>query len=119
MENETTIIESAAAKPAHVMAVYLTFPDEGTARNVSLALVERRLAACVNVLPAGSSVYRWHGDVVTESEVVAWAKTTRAKLAALANAVKQLHPYDLPAIVAYPAVGGLAGYLDWVETETA
>ena len=118
MENEI-IPEAAAAKSPSVVAVYLTFPDEGTARNVSHALVERRLAACVNVLPAGSSVYRWHGDVVTESELVAWAKTTRDKLAALVGAVKQLHPYDLPAIVAYPAVGGLAGYLDWVEAETA
>lgn len=118
MKNEK-LPESTSDGSAAVVAVYLTFPDEGTARNVSHALVERRLAACVNVLPAGSSVYRWHGDVVTESELVAWAKTTNEKLPALVEAVKQLHPYDVPAVVAYPAVGGLAGYLEWVEAETA
>lgn len=102
-----------------VVAVYLTFPDEASARSVARALVERRLAACVNVLPAGTSVYRWEGEVVVEPELVAWAKTTSEKLPALVAAVRELHPYDLPAAVAYPATGGLAEYLGWVADETA
>lgn len=100
-----------------VVAVYLTFPNEETARDVARALVERRLAACVNVLPVGVSVYRWEGEIVSEPELVAWAKSTAGQLPALVAAVKELHPYDVPAVVAYPAVGGLAEYLEWVKEE--
>lgn len=102
-----------------VVAVYLTFPDEATARGVARALVERRLAACVNVLPAGTSVYRWQGEIVTEPELVAWAKSTAGQLPALVAAVTELHPYDVPAVMAYPAAGGLAEYLGWVVAETS
>lgn len=102
-----------------VVAVYLTFPDEETAHGVARALVERRLAACVNVMPAGSSVYRWQHEIVTESELLAWAKTTAGQLPALVAAVKKLHPYEVPAVVAYAAIGGLSEYLGWVADETA
>jgi len=107
------------SRDPQVVAVYLTFPDEKVAQEVSRALVERRLAACVNLGALGTSVYRWEGKVTTEPEVVAWAKTTRGRLPELLRAVEELHPYDVPAAVAYPATGGLAEYLGWVEEETA
>jgi periplasmic divalent cation tolerance protein len=110
-------------EPGHVpeggvVGVYLTFPDAATAERVAEALVERRVAACVNLLPGATSVYRWEGRVVREPEVVAWAKTTPDRLGALVGAVEALHPYEVPCVVAYPAVGGAAAYLDWVRRET-
>ena len=104
---------------AQVIAVYMTFPNEQVAGEVSRALVERRLAACVNVSAAGTSFYRWEGEVRTESEVLAWAKTSRERLPELVAAVEELHPYDVPAVVAYPATSGLAAYLGWVVEETS
>ncbi len=101
-----------------VVGVYLTFPDVATAEGIAEVLVAERLAACVNVLPPCTSVYRWEGRVVREPEVVAWAKTTRGRLNALTAAVEARHPYEVPCVVAYPAVGGSAAYLDWVRSET-
>jgi periplasmic divalent cation tolerance protein len=100
-----------------VQAVYLTFPDPETAGSTARALVERRLAACVNVLPPGRSVYRWKGEIVAEGEVVAIATTTKSRLVELTRVVQELHPYELPAVVAYPAEGGLEEYLEWVRAE--
>ncbi len=102
-----------------IFGVYLTFPDAATAERIAEVLVERRLAACVNVFAPVTSVYRWEGRVVREGEVVAWAKTTPDRLGALVADVEALHPYEVPCVVAYPAVGGAAAYLDWVGRETA
>jgi len=102
-----------------IVGVYLTFPDAATAERIAEALVAERLAACVNLLPPATSVYRWEGRVVRESEVVAWAKTTRRRLGGLTSAVVAHHPYDVPCVVAYPATGGSAAYLDWVSDEVA
>lgn len=104
--------------PDAVHAVYLTFPDADTAESIARTLVERRLAACVNVLPVGRSVYRWEDEIVADYEVVAIAKTTRRCLNELIQAVQELHPYDLPGVIAYKAAGGLAEYLEWVGDET-
>lgn len=105
--------------PDGVVAVYLTFPDAATAEALAADLVGARLAACVNVLAPAVSVYRWAGAVQREPEVVAVAKTTGARLAALVAFVEARHPYDVPCAVAYPAVGGSAAYLDWVRAEVA
>lgn len=101
-----------------VVAVYLTFPDEAVAERIARLLVAQRLTACVNLLPAARSVYRWEGEVRMEPEVVGIAKTSTDRVAALAEAVRSAHPFDLPCVVAYPAVGGLAPYLAWVVEET-
>jgi len=101
-----------------VLAVYLTFPDAASADATARALIDARLAACVNVLPTARSYYRWEGAVQVDEEVVAVAKTTRVRLAALIDLVLEAHPYDVPCVVAYPAQGGLDAYLDWVADET-
>lgn len=101
-----------------VVAVYLTFPDEASAERVARQLVEQRLAACVNLLPAARSVYRWEGEVRMEPEVVGIAKTSADRVAALGEAVRAAHPFDVPCVVAYPALTGLAPYLAWVSAET-
>lgn len=103
--------------PDAVVAAYLTFPDANRAEALAAELVAAHLAACVNVLPPAVSVYRWEGAVAREPEVVAVAKTTAGCLAALVALVEERHPYDVPCVVAYPAVGGSAAYLAWVRDE--
>jgi len=77
-----------------------------------------RLAACVNILPAMQSIYRWQGAVEEVSEVAVVIKTTEDLYPQLEEALAKLHPYDIPEILALPIVAGLPAYLDWIESET-
>lgn len=98
-------------------SVYMTFPDERSARRVAQALVNERLVACVNVLPPGFSTYRWEGEVRTEPELVAFAKTRAALVPRVVERVRELHPYEVPAVIVLAIEGGAAPYLAWVDTE--
>jgi periplasmic divalent cation tolerance protein len=100
------------------LIVLSTLPDRAGALALAGALLERRLAACVNVLAECTSVYRWQGKVETAAEVPILIKTTAERYAALEQAIRELHPYELPEIVAVPIRGGLPGYLQWVADET-
>jgi periplasmic divalent cation tolerance protein len=93
-------------------------PDPGTAEALAHALVEARLAACVQVLPGVVSVYRWEGAIERATEVLLVAKTWDDRLEAVTVALRSRHPYELPEIMALPATGGLAAYLDWVHAGT-
>lgn len=97
-----------------VLLVLSTAPDEGAARALATALVEEDLAACVNLVPGVTSVYRWEGRVVQEGEFLLVAKTSRARLADLTARLVALHPYQVPEVVALPVDGGHGPYLDWV-----
>ncbi|HET6342594.1 MAG TPA: divalent-cation tolerance protein CutA [Gemmatimonadota bacterium] len=101
-----------------VCVALTTCPDEGTARRIASALVEERLAACVNIVPDMTSVYRWEGVVETASECLLLVKTRRERLEALRRRLEELHPYDLPELVALPVEGGSSAYLKWVVEET-
>lgn len=103
---------------AETRSVYMTFPDLDVAMSVGRRLVDEHLAACVNVVPRVVSVYRWEGQVHNEEEVVAFAKTTAARVDALIDRAKELHPFEVPCIVALDVVAGLPAFLDWVEEET-
>lgn len=81
--------------------------------------MEERLAACVNILPAMQSLYRWEGKIVEEEEAVLIAKTTADALSALRERVCELHSYTCPCIVALPVLSGHEPYLAWIRTETA
>lgn len=94
------------------VVVLCTFPDVEKARAIAAELVERRLAACVNLLPGVESIYRWEGKVERAGEVLAVIKTTRYP--ELETALKELHPYEVPEILALPVAAGLAGYLKWL-----
>jgi periplasmic divalent cation tolerance protein len=94
--------------------VLCTFGSEQDAMRVGSALVEARLAACVNVLPGIRSMYRWKGEIEHADEVLALIKTTQQGFAALRDRLKELHPYETPEIIAVPVVDGLAEYLRWV-----
>jgi len=95
-----------------------TCPDAGTAERIATSLVGERLAACVNVLPGMTSVYRWQGKVEQAGEWLLLAKTTRDRLDALSARVVALHPYELPEVLAVEATGGLPAYLDWIAANT-
>lgn len=88
------------------------------ARRIARALVERRLAACVSVVPGLTSVYSWKGAVETGDEVLLVIKTRRARFEDLRAALVELHPYDLPELIALPVEAGHAPYLDWLAAGT-
>jgi periplasmic divalent cation tolerance protein len=84
------------------------------AERVARALVERRLAACVNVVPAVVSVYRWKGKVERDEERLLVVKTRAERVEALREALVALHPYELPELVVLPVAGGHPPYLAWI-----
>lgn len=100
------------------LLVITNCPDEDTANAIALALVEGRLAACVNILPRCQSVYRWQGAVETASEVPLLIKTTAANYPALETAIRDRHPYEVPEIIALSIARGLPAYLNWLADET-
>lgn len=99
--------------------VISTLPDYEHAEKLARVLIDQKLAACVNILPAATSVYRWQGKVETARETIVLIKTTMERYPALEAAIKTQHPYELPEIIAVPLVAGLPAYLAWVETETS
>lgn len=100
------------------VVVLITVPSADVGRQIARALVDERLAACVNLLPPMTSIYRWQGAVEEESEQLLICKTRRALAPALIEAVKSRHPYEVPEIIALPLVAGFQPYLDWIAAET-
>ena len=98
--------------------VSTTLDSEAAAATMAAALVEERLAACVQVLGPVRSTYRWQGTVEQATEWLCLAKTAGARLPALLARVRALHGYTVPEIVATPIVDGDPGYLDWVRRES-
>ncbi|MBS0200043.1 MAG: divalent-cation tolerance protein CutA [Proteobacteria bacterium] len=101
-----------------VLICLSTCPDAASADRIATALVEERLAACVNVLPGLHSTYRWEGQVRRDDEILLIIKTTTDRFDALRERLPALHPYELPELIAVEAAGGLPAYLDWIATET-
>ncbi len=99
--------------------VISTLPDRDAAEKMAYFLIEQQLAACVNILPGVTSVYRWQGKVESANETILLIKTTMARYPALEAAIKAQHPYELPEIIAVPINAGLPAYLAWVATETS
>lgn len=102
-----------------IVVVLTSLPDHESAMRLANALVEQRLAACVNVLGPCSSVYRWQGAVETADEVPVLVKTTAVQYPRVEAAIRANHPYELPEIISVPVWAGLAAYLGWVAAETA
>ncbi len=96
------------------LLVLCTCPDEETARRIAAALVGEGRAACVNIVGPVRSVFSWKGEVCDESELLLMAKTTEAAYAALEARIAELHPYDVPEVIAAPVTAGARAYLDWV-----
>lgn len=101
-----------------VLLVLTNVPDEATAHSIARGVVAGRLAACVNVLPSVRSIYQWEGKVEETVEVTLLIKSTQDRYAALEDAIRKAHPYDVPEIIAMPVAAGLPAYLNWVVSET-
>jgi periplasmic divalent cation tolerance protein len=92
-----------------------TFPSPDKAAEIARVLVEEQLAACVNLVPAVRSIYRWQGQVSDDAETLAIIKTTRERFEALRARLVELHPYEVPELIALAIEAGHAPYLDWVS----
>ena len=96
-----------------------TCPDAETAARIARTLVEERLAACVNRLPGIRSTCRWQGDIRDDAEVLLLVKTTRERFESVRARLVELHPYEVPELVALDIADGLPAYLDWLAREVA
>jgi periplasmic divalent cation tolerance protein len=104
---------------AEFVLVLTTLPEAADAAAFGRALVDARLAACVNLLPLMESVYRWQGAVERERERQVVIKTSRQRVEALWQRVRELHPYDVPEFVVLPVVDGSPDYLRWLGESTS
>lgn len=102
-----------------VVIAHCSCPDAETAARIARALVEERLAACVQRIAGVVSTYRWEGTLHVDNEVLLLIKTTRARLDALKARLPALHPYEVPELLVLDAVDGLPAYLGWVADVTA
>jgi periplasmic divalent cation tolerance protein len=100
------------------VVVLTTLPADADASTLARALVEERLAACVNILPPMTSVYRWREGIEEDTERQILIKTTRARLTELWERLRVLHPYDVPEFVALPILDGSDAYLRWIGDST-
>ena len=100
------------------LLVLTNLPDRAAAESLADALITEQLAACVNILAPCRSVYRWQGAVQHDEEHPLLIKTTEERYAALEQAIRTRHPYELPEIIAVRIERGLAAYLEWLAAET-
>jgi periplasmic divalent cation tolerance protein len=103
---------------AHHRLMLCTCPDQETAQQLADQLVNERLAACVSLVPGIISTYRWKGEIHREPEVQLLIKTTIEQVEQLIERLRQLHPYDVPEIIAIPIREGLTDYLNWITACT-
>jgi len=99
------------------IVIYSTVPDLQTARLISQDLIEKKLAACVSILPGIESVYRWQGTVHSEAEFLLIIKTSAEKFRSLEAEIIHLHPYQVPEIIALPVSAANEKYIQWVRGE--
>jgi periplasmic divalent cation tolerance protein len=99
------------------VVVFCTCENQSQARHIAEALLEARLAACVNVLSPLQSIYRWHGKVERAEETLLLIKTTRDRFAALRDRIGDLHTYETPEIIALPIADGSEKYLSWLREQ--
>jgi len=104
--------------PHDTLLVITNLPDRASAERVADALIERRVAACVNLMAPCRSVYPWEGRVERGEEHPLFAKTSADRYDALERSIRELHPYELPEIIAVRVEAGLPAYLEWVAAET-
>ena len=100
-----------------IQFVYITTGDKAEARKIGMALVESRLAACVNIIDQMSSLYRWEGQIQEDGEVILIDKTTQKNVTALKEKVKTMHSYECPCVVCLPVADGYEPFLEWIREQ--
>ena len=103
----------------NVLQIITTTATVEDARRIAQGLVERRLAACVQIVGPIESIYRWEGKVEKATEFQCWIKTREELFGRVEQTIRELHSYDVPEILAAPVVQGSEAYLDWLARETA
>jgi len=101
-----------------VLVILVTAVNQKEARRIGKGMVDAKLAACANIIPGIQSIYRWKGKVVKAQEVLIILKSTRPRYRALEKAIKAMHTYETPEIIALPVKEGLDRYIRWVRSET-
>ena len=104
--------------PDATILVMTHVPDRASADALAKMLIGRRLAACVNIGAPVESMYHWRGQIETGTEIPLVIKTRSALYSDLESAIRSVHPYELPEVIAVPIVDGDPGYLDWIAAET-
>ncbi|MCB1044688.1 MAG: divalent-cation tolerance protein CutA [Acidobacteria bacterium] len=102
-----------------VIWCYVTCPNRDVAKNIATTALQQRLIACANLFAQAESMYWWDGVIQTDEECVLICKTRKAQYAKLQEAIKEMHPYDCPCILALPVTEGNPGFLDWIQRETS
>lgn len=100
------------------LVIYCTCPDLTVAERIAATVVGERLAACVNIVPGLTSIYRWDGQVHRDAELLLLIKTRQATYPLLESRIRALHPYQVPEIIALPIQAGSAAYLNWIAANT-
>jgi periplasmic divalent cation tolerance protein len=98
--------------------IYTTFSDFEEAKKVGKQILEEKLAACVNIIPGVTSIYRWKGQVMEEQELVMWIKTSESLIEEVKKLLNEVHSYELPAFAVYKIDSGSEKYLQWINDET-
>ncbi|XP_062829104.1 protein CutA isoform X2 [Anolis carolinensis] len=101
--------------PGTLSAAFVTCPNQSVAKDIARAVVEKHLAACVNIVPQITSIYEWKGKIEEDSEVLLMIKTRSSRVSALAEFVRSVHPYEVAEVIAVPIQQGNPPYLKWVE----
>lgn len=104
--------------PGSVSAAFVTCPNSKVATEIARAVVEKRLAACVNLIPQITSIYEWKGKIEEDSEVLMMIKTQSSLVPALTEFVRSVHPYEVAEVIALPVEQGNSPYLQWVRQVT-
>lgn len=99
-----------------VVTVVTAAPDVDVAERIGATLVEEGLVACANIVPGVTSIYRWEGSIARERETLIFMKTAVSRTHRLTERIVELHPYDLPEVIALPVEGGHDPYLTWVRS---
>ena len=103
---------------SQALVVYCTCPDRVVAERIAEAVVDERLAACVNLIPGLTSIYRWEDQMQHDVELLLIIKTRSAVYPQLEARLRELHPYQVPEIIALPIQAGSAAYLNWIAGNT-
>ncbi len=98
--------------------IYVTYPSEKDAQEISKVLLEARLVVCANIFPAHRSLYWWEGKVEDAQEVAVVYKTRRELFGRVEALIKEKHPYDVPCVVSLPVEQGSLAFLEWVKAES-
>lgn len=106
---------SAAYEPGKSSIVYVTTPNDDSAKKIARALVTQQLAACVNIVPGIQSIYQWEGRVNEDSEYLLMIKTASAKVDAVSQFVRENHPYSVAEVISVKIENGNPPYLSWIE----